>query len=265
MPVPSATKTTVVAPEAAPNRRSASAAAFTSCSTTTGRPSRSVIRSATGASRHARCGANRTPRRSGVTNPASASPTAPTGCRCASSVTTPATAASSASSLRGVEVRAVSMISPSASTTPARTRVPPTSTPTVSTTAPARPRCAGRPAPVARAASGLRPVWRGRSAARPSAGRVPRHLRQRVGGPCARPRTPRQTGHEVHRCSGAPPSRTRSTPGPARRHRLGQAVDQRIQPVSASSPQRAQLLHHGRPRGSARRLRPARHSRLPRR
>ena len=101
MPVPSAMNTTVAAPEAAPNRRSASAAAFTSCSTTTGRPSRSVIRSATGASRHARCGANRTPRRSGVTKPASASPTAPTRCRCASSVTTPATAASSASWLRG--------------------------------------------------------------------------------------------------------------------------------------------------------------------
>ena len=66
MPVPSAMNTTVAAPEAAPNRRSARAAAFTSCSTTTGRPSRSVIRSATGASRHARCGANRTPRRSGV-------------------------------------------------------------------------------------------------------------------------------------------------------------------------------------------------------
>ena len=48
MPVPSATNTAVAAPAAAPKCRSASAAALASCSTTTGSPMRSAIRSATG-------------------------------------------------------------------------------------------------------------------------------------------------------------------------------------------------------------------------
>ena len=110
-----------------------------------------AIRSATGASRHDRCGANRTTRRSGVMNPASASPTAAIRCRSASVLTTPATAASSAVSLGGVGVRAVSSTEPSPLTTPARTLVPPTSTPTVSVTVRHRERRQGaRPGSAAR-------------------------------------------------------------------------------------------------------------------
>ena len=100
--------TAVDAPAAAPKWRSARAAALASCSSTTGSSSRADIRSATGASRQARCGANRTVRRSGVMNPASASPTASTRCRAVSSVITPASAASSATTLRGVGALAVS-------------------------------------------------------------------------------------------------------------------------------------------------------------
>lgn len=78
IPVPIATTTTLRPPAAAPKRHSAHAAAFASCSRTTGRPRRFPRLRATGASTQGRCGANRTVVRSESTNPATARPTAAT-------------------------------------------------------------------------------------------------------------------------------------------------------------------------------------------
>ncbi len=131
IPVPIATSSATREPRAAPNRYSASTAALASCSRTTGRLSRAEIRSATGAWRHARCGANITERRSVVTKPATARPTPVTRCRVARLPTADTIASSSAPSLVGVGARAVSSTLPYRSTTPARTLVPPMSTPMV--------------------------------------------------------------------------------------------------------------------------------------
>ncbi len=90
------------------------------------------MRSATSAWRHARCGAKRTVRRSEAMKPATARPTAFTACLSATSSTAATIASSRARSPAGVGAREVSSTEPRASTTPARTLVPPMSTPTVS-------------------------------------------------------------------------------------------------------------------------------------
>ena len=132
MPVPTVITTTEDAPRAAPNFASPQAAALASFSTTVVMPVMDSTFCFRGSLRHARLGAKSTVARAASTNPAAPMPTASTSWLALSRLITSAiTSAVLVVSLAGVGSRREAMMVPSASTTPAATLVPPTSTPIV--------------------------------------------------------------------------------------------------------------------------------------
>ncbi len=136
MPVPRVIMTRWSSPRPAPKRHSAHAAVLASLSTMTGTARRDCRASRSGSSRQARWGANRTRERSASTQPAAPMPTAWTSCRSERSRTSSTMVSSTTLGLLdlcGVSVRIFSRMTPSASTTPAITLVPPMSMPTVGT------------------------------------------------------------------------------------------------------------------------------------
>src|SRR6202453_2389856 len=235
IPVPTFTIITSSKPRAAPNLTSAQAEALASFSTTTSRPMRSSTRCFSGSSRQARCGANSIVARSASTNPAAPSPIAVTSRSASSSMTTSAMACSVCAGLAaGGERFSLARIWPSASTTPAATFVPPTSTPmarviqrspdlpcpcrpgsawlplplawlslalpSVLAGAPCRPRARGSSWPYRRPRRRPRPPRRARRRHRPAWSRG----RGRSRGACALPGRPGTTGTRGARQAAAP-------------------------------------------------------------
>ncbi len=136
IPVPSVIMTRWSSPRPAPKRHSAQAAVLASLSTRTGTARRAEIASRRGSLRQARWGAKSTVARSASTQPAAPMPTAWTSWRSERSRTSSTMVSSTTLGLldlSGVSVRTFSRMTPSASTTPAITFVPPMSIPTVGT------------------------------------------------------------------------------------------------------------------------------------